>query len=62
MCISPHKHLGGAEATGLLIARLAAYDNTKPPSFPGFYIKNYIFLYKNTKGGGTVKAVVGLGI
>ncbi|EGR31066.1 hypothetical protein IMG5_117910 [Ichthyophthirius multifiliis] len=47
VCISPHKHLGGAEATGILISRLVAYDSTQPPSFPG---------------GGTVKAVVGLDV
>lgn len=45
VCISPHKHLGGSESTGVLIAKLTAYDLTQPPSFPG---------------GGTVKAVVGL--
>ncbi|KAL4488017.1 hypothetical protein ABPG72_009355 [Tetrahymena utriculariae] len=45
VCISPHKHLGGSESTGVLIAKLSAYDLSQPPSFPG---------------GGTVKAVVGL--
>lgn len=45
ICISPHKHLGGSESTGVLIAKLSAYDTNMPPSFPG---------------GGTVRAVVGL--
>jgi len=35
VCISPHKHLGGSESTGVLIAKLSAYDSTLPPSFPG---------------------------
>lgn len=42
VCLSPHKNLGGCEATGVLIFRKAMYDVTKPPSFPG---------------GGTVKFV-----
>lgn len=45
ICISPHKHLGGSESTGVLIAKLSAYDSNMPPSFPG---------------GGTVRAVIGL--
>lgn len=28
VCISPHKHLGGSESTGVLIAKLSAYDLT----------------------------------
>lgn len=42
ICSSPHKSLGGSETTGLLIGRIAAYDTSLPPSFPG---------------GGTVKYV-----
>ena len=45
VCLSPHKNLGGAEATGVLIMRLAAYDLEKNPSFPG---------------GGTVSVVIGI--
>jgi selenocysteine lyase/cysteine desulfurase len=43
--MSPHKNLGGAEATGALIVKNSAYDLGSSPSFPG---------------GGTIKYVFGL--
>jgi selenocysteine lyase/cysteine desulfurase len=43
--LSPHKNLGGTEATGVLLMRNVAYDSKKAPSFPG---------------GGTVAAVIGI--
>ena len=34
LCLSPHKHLGGSEATGLLIGKKSSYKLLSP-SFPG---------------------------
>lgn len=43
--LSPHKNLGGTEATGVLLMRNVAYNKKLAPSFPG---------------GGTVSAVIGI--
>ena len=41
--MSPHKNLGGAESTGVLLGRKNAYDCKQTPSFPGGGTVKFVF-------------------